>query len=69
MAGQGSGGNVIAAIASFIIPGLWQLAQGRALAGLLHFIIAVLLWFVLMGWVMGFISAYDAAKFNPPRSS
>jgi hypothetical protein len=30
MAGQGSSGNVLAAIASFLIPGLGQLVQGRA---------------------------------------
>jgi hypothetical protein len=29
MAGQGSTGNVIAALASFFIPGLGQLLQGR----------------------------------------
>ena len=31
MAGQGSTGNVIAALASFFIPGLGQLMQGRLL--------------------------------------
>ena len=31
MAGQGSTGNVIAALASFFIPGLGQLIQGRLL--------------------------------------
>ena len=34
MAGQGSGGNVLAAICSFFIPGLGQLVQGRILAAL-----------------------------------
>ncbi len=29
MSGQGSGGNVLAALASFFIPGLGQLLQGR----------------------------------------
>jgi TM2 domain-containing membrane protein YozV len=29
MAGQGSGGNVLAALCSFFIPGLGQLLQGR----------------------------------------
>ena len=38
MAGQGSGGDVIAAICSFFIPGLGQLVQGRLLAALLFFI-------------------------------
>ncbi|RCU50999.1 MULTISPECIES: hypothetical protein [Corallincola] len=35
MSGQGSGGNVLAAICSFFIPGLGQLVQGRILAALL----------------------------------
>ncbi|WP_026376475.1 hypothetical protein [Aestuariibacter salexigens] len=39
MAGQGSGGNVIAAICSFFIPGLGQLVQGRIMAALMFFII------------------------------
>ena len=38
MAGQGSGGNVLAAICSFFIPGLGQLVQGRVLAALLFFL-------------------------------
>lgn len=37
---QGSGGNVIAAICSFFIPGLGQLVQGRILAALLFFVVA-----------------------------
>lgn len=32
MTGQGSSGNVIAALASFFIPGLGQLIQGRPFA-------------------------------------
>ena len=32
MSGQGSAGNVIAALASFFIPGLGQLLQGRLMA-------------------------------------
>ncbi|GEA12836.1 hypothetical protein KUL49_32110 [Alteromonas sp. KUL49] len=35
MAGQGSGGNVIAAICNFFIPGLGHLVQGRILAAIL----------------------------------
>ncbi|MGI0118490.1 hypothetical protein [Zooshikella sp. RANM57] len=38
MSGQGSGGNVIAALCSFFIPGLGQLVQGRLLAAILFFI-------------------------------
>jgi TM2 domain-containing membrane protein YozV len=48
---QGSAGNVIAAICSFIIPGLGQLVQGRVLKAALHFIITGLL------WILGFFGA------------
>ena len=40
MAGQGSSGNVIAALASFFIPGLGQLIQGRPLKGAIMFVLA-----------------------------
>ena len=40
MAGQGSSGNVIAALASFFIPGLGQLLQGRPLRGAIMFVLA-----------------------------
>jgi hypothetical protein len=40
MAGQGSGGNVLAAICSFFIPGLGQLVQGRLLAAAVQFVLA-----------------------------
>jgi TM2 domain-containing membrane protein YozV len=40
--GQGSAGNVIAAICSFFIPGLGQLVQGRILAAILMFVLAVI---------------------------
>jgi TM2 domain-containing membrane protein YozV len=39
MSGQGSGGNVLAAICSFFIPGLGQLVQGRILAAIIFFIL------------------------------
>lgn len=39
MAGQGSGGNVIAAICNFFIPGLGHLVQGRVLGALFYFIV------------------------------
>jgi TM2 domain-containing membrane protein YozV len=41
----GSTGNVIAAIASFFIPGLGQLAQGRWVAAVLHFSCSFVFWF------------------------
>lgn len=44
MSGQGSGGNVLAAICSFFIPGLGQLFQGRLLSALLFFVFASVFW-------------------------
>ena len=65
MAGQGSGGNVLAAICSFIIPGLGQLVQGRPLIALLMFVLAGLLWLILLGWIIHLWSIIDAARFEP----
>ncbi len=58
---QGSSGNVIAAVLSFVLPGLGQLCQGRPGTALIHFIVDVLLWFVLLGWIMHLWSALSAA--------
>jgi TM2 domain-containing membrane protein YozV len=66
MSGQGSGGNVLAAICSFFIPGLGQLVQGRLLAAFLFFVAAAVLWFVLLGWVIHLWSVIDAARWKPP---
>jgi len=67
MAGQGSGGNVLAALCSFFIPGLGQLLQGRPFMALIQFVLAAALWFILMGWVIHLWSIIDAAKFTPKR--
>lgn len=66
MAGQGSGGNVLAALCSFFIPGLGQLFQGRFLMALIQFVLAALLWLIFMGWAVHLWSVIDAAKFEPP---
>ncbi len=65
MAGQGSGGNVIAALASFFIPGLGQLLQGRLLLSIIMFVSAAALWIILLGWIIHIWSIVDAARFNP----
>lgn len=65
MAGQGSTGNVIAALCSFFIPGLGQLIQGRVMMALIQFVLAALLWFVLLGWLIHLWSIVDAAMFKP----
>lgn len=65
MSGQGSGGNVLAALCSFFIPGLGQLLQGRLIAAVVYFALATLLWFVLLGWIVHLISVLDAARYSP----
>jgi TM2 domain-containing membrane protein YozV len=65
MAGQGSAGNVIAALCSFFVPGLGQLLQGRLAMALVQFVLAAALWFVLLGWVIHLWSILDAATWKP----
>lgn len=68
--GRGSGGNVIAAIASLVIPGLGQLAQGRILPAVLQLIVSAILWiltFGILGWVGNLLSCLDAAFWRGPR--
>lgn len=62
--GQGSAGNVIAAVCSFFIPGLGQLVQGRLLMALFMFVSAAVLWWILMGWIIHIWSIIDAAMFK-----
>ena len=65
MSGQGSAGNVIAALASLFIPGLGQLLQGRLLMALVMFVMASVLWIFLLGWIIHLWSILDAAMFKP----
>jgi TM2 domain-containing membrane protein YozV len=65
MAGQGSAGNVIAALTSFFIPGLGQLLQGRLLIAVVQFVLAGVLWLVLLGWAIHLWSVLDAALWKP----
>lgn len=65
--GKGSTGNVIAAIASFFIPGLGQLVQGRLLAAPFFFLLAGAIHFFtlgLLGWVGHVIAAIEAAAYR-----
>lgn len=62
--GQGSAGNVIAALCSFFIPGLGQLLQGRLIAAVLQFVLAFVLWWILLGWIVHLYSILDAALFK-----
>lgn len=68
MAGQGSGGNVLAALCSFFIPGLGQLLQGRLGIAIVQFVLAALLWIVWLGWIVHIWSIIDAALFHPGSS-
>jgi TM2 domain-containing membrane protein YozV len=69
MSGQGSTGNVIAALASFFIPGLGQLLQGKLFRALVMFILAAVLWWIMLGWVIHLWSILDAALYKPPADS
>jgi TM2 domain-containing membrane protein YozV len=69
MAGRGSTANVIAAVCSFFIPGLGQLVQGRIFRALIQFVLAAVLWWVWMGWIIHIWSVIDAALWKGPRSS
>ncbi|MFM1804336.1 MAG: hypothetical protein RL136_1215 [Planctomycetota bacterium] len=69
--GQGSTGNVIAAICSFFIPGLGQLVQGRILAALLMFILGVVVWVItlgLLGWIVNIVACVEAAIWRGPKA-
>ena len=72
--GQGSAGNVIAAICSLIVPGLGQLVQGRVLSAILWFvaacIAAAITWVLTLslfpfGWfLVSVFSCINAALFR-----
>jgi TM2 domain-containing membrane protein YozV len=74
--GQGTAGNVIAAICSFFIPGLGQLVQGRVLSAILWFVAAciagALTWVLTLslfpfGWfVVSVFACINAALYRRP---
>ena len=55
---------MLAALCSFFIPGLGQLVQGRLLPAAIHFVLAAVLWLVLLGWIIHLWSILDAARFK-----
>ena len=69
MAGQGSTGNVIAAVCSFFIPGLGQLVKGRLAMAIVQFVLAIVLWIFLLGWAIHLWSIVDAALWKPRATS
>ncbi|MDE8601778.1 hypothetical protein M3I01_002390 [Marinomonas sp. RSW2] len=74
MSGQGSGGNVLAAICSVFVPGLGQLVQGRIFMALFFFVTTavsyalgatVILFFMwLVGGILHLWAIIDAARFS-----
>lgn len=62
--GPGSAGNVLAAICSLFIPGLGQLVQGRVLMALIQFVLAGILWWFFLGWLIHIWSVIDAALYR-----
>jgi len=62
--GQGSAGNVIAAICSLVFPGLGQLVQGRFLMALVFMVASVTVWIIsfgTLGWVAHIWACIDAS--------
>ena len=66
--GSGSCGNVLAALASFFIPGLGQLLTGRWLLALVMFVLTAVLWLILLGWIIHLWSIIDAALYRNPAA-
>jgi len=74
--GQGSAGNVIAALCSFFIPGLGQLLQGRVMSAIGWFVTAciafVITWLITLsllpfGWfVVSVFACINAAVYRRP---
>lgn len=72
--GQGSAGNVIAAICSLIVPGLGQLVQGRLMSALGWFVLACIgfavTWLLTLsllpfGWfIVSIFSCLNAAMYR-----
>lgn len=77
--GQGSTGNVIAAICSLIVPGLGQLVQGRVFSAIFWFVAGCIAWLVTwvltvsllpFGWfVVSLLSCISAAVYRGPARS
>lgn len=74
MSGQGSGGNVLAAICSFFFAGLGQLVQGRVVAAIVFFLLVfinytlaatgILFFMALPGLIFHVWAIIDAARYK-----
>lgn len=70
MPGPGLTSDVIAAVASFFVPGLGQLVQGRILMALVQFLAGIVVWLVsfgTLGWLVHLWSVIDAALWKGRR--
>jgi ATP/ADP translocase len=77
--GQGSAGNVIAALCSFFVPGLGQLIQGRVLSALGWFALACVAYAVTLiatlglfhfGWfLVSVFACINAAQYRSPHAA
>jgi len=47
-----------------MVPGLGQLVQGRLLMAIIHFVLAAVLWYFMLGWAVHLWSVIDAAKWK-----
>ena len=61
---QGHTGNIVASLASILIPGIGQVAQGRPLIGLMFFLCAVVAWAIGIGWLFHIGASIEAAIWN-----
>lgn len=64
----GKTGNVIAALASFFIPGLGQLLQGRVMWALAWFLLSIVWWILTLGLLSGVVhvlACLHAALYDP----
>ena len=67
MAKKGSTGNIVAGVASFFLPGLGQLVQGRIIAAIFFFVLSGVIWlvsFTTLGWLGHVIAAWNAAMYE-----
>lgn len=63
--GPGSTGNVIAAVCSFVLPGLGQLVQARPIKAALMMVLGLMFWFFWLGWIVHIWATLDAAWYQP----
>ncbi len=67
--GSGQGGRppggILRGLLSLIIPGLGQLVSGYFWRAIGHFLLALFLWGILLGWLIHIYSAWEASRLEP----